>query len=143
LQEISFGQTLLRLFQTARRFDIQIQPQLILFQKTLLTVEGMGRQLCPDLDLWNTALPCLEHWQQQRLGSNYLLRKIKNHAPTWLEKLPDLPALVYKALQGAQDPTLIPVNSASQGAATARPSVWYFILGAISATVLILLFVRL
>lgn len=101
LKDISFGKTLLRLFQTARRFDMQIQPQLILLQKTLISVEGLGRQLYPDLDLWHTAKPFLETWMRNRVGSNYLIRKIKSYGPFWLEKLPDLPGLIYKALQQA------------------------------------------
>ncbi len=145
LKEISFAQTLLRLFQTARRFDIQIQPQLILFQKTLFTVEGMGRQLYPDLDLWNTALPLLEEWQKQRLGSNMLLRKIKTHAPAWLEKLPDLPGLVYKALQSTQSENInfnLAPNQRNNTAAI-TPAVWYyFVLGAVSATLLITIWLR-
>lgn len=145
LKDISFGQTLLRLFQTARRFNIQIQPQLILFQKTLLTVEGMGRQLYPDLDLWNTALPLLEQWQQQRLGKNYLMRKIKAHAPTWLEKLPEFPGLVFKALQSTQHNIIQTSDNLaiSDSSAAMQPSIWYyFVLGAVSATLVLTLWLR-
>ncbi len=129
LKEISFGKTLLRLFQTARRFDMQIQPQLILLQKTLISVEGLGRQLYPDLDLWNTAKPFLEDWTRDRIGSNTLMRRIKALGPYWLEKLPDLPGLVYRALQASNIGYLQPAVAAK------RPWVWYyFILGALSAS---------
>lgn len=130
LKDISFGKTLLRLFQTARRFDMQIQPQLILLQKTLISVEGLGRQLYPDLDLWHTAKPFLEDWMRKRIGSKFLLRRIKSLGPQWLEKLPELPAMVYRSLQGSTVPTKV----------IARPSVWYyFILGALSTTSIMLL----
>jgi 2-polyprenylphenol 6-hydroxylase len=76
LKEISFGKTLLRLLQTARRFNMEIQPQLILLHKTLISVEGLGRQLYPDLDLWSTAKPFLEAWMHKRVGGNFLIRKI-------------------------------------------------------------------
>src|SRR5471030_874231 len=81
LKEISFAQVLLRLFETARRFDMQIQPQLILLQKTLLNVEGLGRQLYPELDLWNTAQPFLERWMRERVSPKTLLKEIRAHLP--------------------------------------------------------------
>jgi ubiquinone biosynthesis protein len=135
LKDISFGKTLLRLFQTARRFDMQIQPQLILLQKTLISVEGLGRQLYPDLDLWHTAKPYLEEWMRRRVGRKYVMRKIKTLAPYWLEKLPDLPGLVYKAqLALAQNNTKT---------AAIRPSVWYyFILGGLSTALFMLMVLR-
>ena len=98
LKEISFGQLLLRLFQTARRFNMEVQPQLILLQKTLFNIEGLGRQLYPDLDLWSTAKPFLEKWLKKQLGPRAFIRKIREYAPYWAEKLPEIPDLVYQAL---------------------------------------------
>lgn len=98
LKEISFGQLLLRLFQTARRFNMEVQPQLVLLQKTLFNVEGLGRQLYPDLDLWNTAKPFLERWLRKQLGPRVFLRKIREYAPYWAEKLPEIPDLIYQGL---------------------------------------------
>lgn len=98
LKEISFGQLLLRLFQTARRFNMEVQPQLVLLQKTLFNVEGLGRQLYPDLDLWNTAKPFLEHWLRKQVGPRVFLRKIQEYAPYWAEKIPEIPDLVYQIL---------------------------------------------
>ena len=98
LKEISFGQLLLRLFQTARRFNMEVQPQLILLQKTLFNVEGLGRQLYPDLDLWNTAKPFLEHWLRKQLGTRVFFRKIREYAPYWAEKFPEFPDLIYQVM---------------------------------------------
>ncbi|GGO77194.1 putative protein kinase UbiB [Marinobacterium nitratireducens] len=99
LKDISFGQLLLGLFQTARRFNMEVQPQLVLLQKTLLNIEGLGRQLYPDLDLWKTAKPFLENWMHQRMGPKAVTRSIKSQAPDWLEKLPLMPQLVFDSLQ--------------------------------------------
>lgn len=99
LKEISFGQVLLGLFQTARRFNMEVQPQLVLLQKTLLNIEGLGRQLYPDLDLWKTAKPFLEDWMKERMGPKGVYRTIKQQAPDWLEKMPHMPQLVFDALQ--------------------------------------------
>lgn len=98
LKEISFGQLLLRLFQTARRFKMEVQPQLVLLQKTLFNIEGLGRQLYPDLDLWSTAKPFLERWLRKQLGPRAFLRKMREYAPYWAEKLPEIPELVYQVL---------------------------------------------
>lgn len=98
LKDISFGQLLLRLFQTARRFDINIQPQLILLQKTLLNVEGIGRQIYPDLDLWTTAAPFLEKWLKKQVGGRAFLRRVRENLPYWSEKLPEIPGLIYEVL---------------------------------------------
>lgn len=102
LKDISFGKTLIRLFQTARKFDMYIQPQLLLLQKTLISIEGLGRQLYPDLDLWNTAKPFLESWMRKRVGLKSILRKVKKQAPFWLEQLPHIPDLVYKKILNNQ-----------------------------------------
>lgn len=98
LKDISFGHLLLRLFQTARRFNMEVQPQLVLLQKTLLNIEGLGRQLYPALDLWQTAKPFLERWMSEQIGIRALLRQIKNNAPFWAEIAPQLPKLVVDIL---------------------------------------------
>ncbi len=99
LKEISFGLVLLRLFQTARRFNMEVQPQLVLLQKTLLNIEGLGRQLYPELDLWKTAKPYLERWMDERVGVRAFFKGIRTNLPLWAEKLPELPMLFYEALQ--------------------------------------------
>lgn len=99
LAEISFGHVLLNLFNTARRFNMEVQPQLVLLEKTLLYVEGLGRQLYPQLDLWTTAKPFLENWLRDQVGIPAVLRALKEKAPFWAEKLPELPELVYESLQ--------------------------------------------
>jgi len=103
LKEISFGHLLLRLFQTARRFNMEVQPQLILLQKTLLNIEGLGRQLNPELDLWKTAKPFLERWMAEQIGPRSLLRHLRENGPLWLEQLPRLPGLFHDVLQQARD----------------------------------------
>jgi ubiquinone biosynthesis protein len=99
LKDISFGLLLLRLFQTARRFDMVVQPQLVLLQKTLLNIEGLGRQLYPDLDLWQTAKPFLENWFKQRLGPAAKVKELLSKFPEITEQLPEFPGLVLHALQ--------------------------------------------
>ena len=91
LREISFGTMLLRLFQTARRFDMVILPQLLLLQKTLINIEGMGRDLCPELDLWRTAKPITERWMRDRMGMRGLIKETGESAPYWLHRLPEMP----------------------------------------------------
>ncbi|MDQ7988501.1 MAG: ubiquinone biosynthesis regulatory protein kinase UbiB [Candidatus Dactylopiibacterium sp.] len=98
LKDISFGKTLLRLFQTARRFEMEVQPQLVMLQKTLLNIEGMGRQLDPELDLWQTAKPFLERWMSEQIGWRALLRHVREEAPEWAGTLPQLPRLLHRAL---------------------------------------------
>jgi ubiquinone biosynthesis protein len=98
LSEISFGRVLVRLFQTSRRFNVEIQPQLVMLQKTLLNIEGLGRQLDPDLDLWTTAKPFLEKWMREQVGFKGLLRTLRSEAPHWATMLPQLPRLVHRAL---------------------------------------------
>ncbi|WP_415886277.1 ubiquinone biosynthesis regulatory protein kinase UbiB [Neptuniibacter sp. QD37_6] len=98
LKDISFGQVLLGLFQTARRFNMEVQPQLVLLQKTLLNIEGLGRQLYPDLDLWETGKPFLENWMKERMGPKGVFRSIKQQAPDWLEKMPHMPQLIFDSL---------------------------------------------
>lgn len=105
LKDISFGQTLLRLFQTARRFDMEIQPQLVLLQKTLLTVEGLGRQLYPDLDLWHTAKPFLEKWMKQHYGWRGFYRNVQERFPQWIDKLPEMPEAIHDIVSFWQNET--------------------------------------
>jgi ubiquinone biosynthesis protein len=101
LKDISFGQLLLRLFQTARRFDMHVQPQLVLLQKTLLNIEGLGRQLYPELDLWQTAKPFLEEWFHERLGPKAKFNKLIKQFPEFAEQFPEITSLIYKALNNA------------------------------------------
>ena len=103
LKEISFGNLLLRLFQTARRFNMEVQPQLVLLQKTLLNIEGLGRQLYPDLDLWQTAKPFLERWMSEQVGARAFAGRLRRSLPEWSEHLPEIPALLHRSLQQAAD----------------------------------------
>lgn len=98
LKEISLGKVLLRLFQTSRRFNIEVQPQLVLLQKTLLNIEGLGRDLDPDLDLWVSAKPFLERWMSEQIGWRGLVRRVQQEAPNWGVWLPQAPRLVHRAL---------------------------------------------
>ena len=99
LAEISFGHVLLNLFNTARRFNMEVQPQLVLLQKTLLYIEGVGRQLYPQLDLWKTAKPFLETWIKDQVGFPALVRAIKEKGPFWIERMPEVPELIFNGLQ--------------------------------------------
>lgn len=96
---VSLGQLLMRLFQTARRYRINIQPQLVLLQKTLLNVEGVCRQLSPHLDLWKIAEPCLERWMKKQVGIRAFFRRVRENLPYWSEKLPEIPGLFHDLLQ--------------------------------------------
>jgi len=99
LREISFGKLLLRLFQVARRFHINIQPQLVLLQKTLLSIEGLSRTLAPDLDLWASASPQIEKWLRKQVGPKAFLRRIRDNLPLWSEQFPEIPTLIYEVLK--------------------------------------------
>ena len=99
LKEISLGMVLMRLFQTSRRFQVEIQPQLVLLQKTLLNIEGLGRQLDPDLDLWSTAKPFLETWMLNQMGPQRLINDLKAEAPHYAKLLPELPRLLHSYLR--------------------------------------------
>jgi len=99
LKDISLGQVLMRLFQTSRRFNVEIQPQLVLLQKTLLNVEGLGRQLDPELDLWATAKPFLERWMNEQVGWRALVNQLKKEAPRYAQLFPELPRLLHDALK--------------------------------------------
>jgi ubiquinone biosynthesis protein len=98
LKDISFGRVLMRLFQASRRFNVEVQPQLVLLQKTLLNVEGIGRQLNPDLDLWTTAKPFLERWMSEQVGWRGLVRRVRDEAPAWTIAVPQLPRLIHQVL---------------------------------------------
>jgi ubiquinone biosynthesis protein len=123
LKEISFGRALLRLFQTSRRFNVEIQPQLVMLQKTLLNIEGLGRQLDPDLDLWKTAKPFLERWMSEQIGWRGLIRNLRTEAPRWTAILPQLPRLLHRVLDedrlGAIDRSLTALVAAQRRRARA------------------------
>ncbi|MDO5059059.1 MAG: ubiquinone biosynthesis regulatory protein kinase UbiB [Neisseria sp.] len=137
LAEISFGLVLMRLFETSRRFNVEIQPQLVLLQKTLLNIEGLGRQLDPNLDLWDTAKPFLTQWMKEQIGPKALLRNLKNEAPDWAQILPALPrklnALVDETRQKEMRDAYLHLVKVQQ-----RQSIWLAVIAA--ALVLILLF---
>jgi ubiquinone biosynthesis protein len=99
LREISLGMVLMRLFQMSRRFHVDIQPQLVLLQKTLLNIEGLGRQLDPELDLWATAKPFLERWMLDQIGPQKLVEELRDQAPRYAKLLPELPRLLHAYLQ--------------------------------------------
>jgi ubiquinone biosynthesis protein len=103
LKEISFAQVLLRLFETARRFDMQIQPQLILLQKTLFNIEGLGRELYPELDLWKTARPILQTWMRERMSPRTMLRRMRTQLPDTIEALKQVPQLFQTAVRDAAE----------------------------------------
>lgn len=98
IKDISFGKVLVSLFHTARLFNMEVQPQLVLLQKTLLNIEGLGRQIYDELDLWETAAPFMERWMDNQVGIRHLLKSIGQNAPRWLEQLPEIPDLVFAAM---------------------------------------------
>lgn len=121
LSDISIAKLLMRLFQTGRRFNMEVQPQLVLLQKTLLAIEGLGRTLYPDLDLWSTAKPFLEKWIKEQVGPRALMRKTVKNAPFWAEQLPEIPGLLYESLVFAKQKRLheaAELRSAINGQAT-------------------------
>ena len=109
LKDISFGQLLVQLFRTAGRFNMEVQPSLVLLQKTLLNIEGLGRQLYPELDLWQTALPFLENWNRRRLSPITLLNRIRENIPDWIHQLPDFPRLLLQTVSENQE--LLEINA--------------------------------
>jgi ubiquinone biosynthesis protein len=142
LKDISLGQVLLRLFQTSRRFNVQIQPQLVLLQKTLLNVEGLGRQLDPELDLWSTAKPFLERWMGEQVGLEGLTQRLKDEAPRYAKLLPELPRLLHAALQPRQDSALMQTLLAEQRRTNRvlRAVLWVsigFVLGVLASQLLL------
>ncbi len=110
LKEISLGLVLMRLFQTSRRFNVEIQPQLVLLQKTLLNIEGLGRQLDPELDLWSTAKPFLEKWMSQQVGPRKFWDQIKDEAPLYAKMIPALPRLFYDYFKNSPQDLRIELN---------------------------------
>jgi ubiquinone biosynthesis protein len=129
LKEISLGMVLMRLFQTSRRFDVEIQPQLVLLQKTLLNIEGLGRELDPDLDLWSTAKPFLEKWMIDQMGPKKLWEQLKSEAPRYTKLIPELPRLVHDYLRvprsaGLNDEVLRLLQESRQTQATLMRIIW-------------------
>jgi ubiquinone biosynthesis protein len=103
IKEISYGKLLLRLFQTARRFNMEVQPQLVLLQKTLLNIEGMGRELYPDLDLWVTAKPFLQRWMDEQGGIRHLFKGAKENLPKFIEQMPHMPVMVNEVIKNLHE----------------------------------------
>ncbi len=126
LREISFGQVLISLFEAAQRFDAQMQPQLMLIQKTLLQIEGVGRQLYPDLDLWKTAQPLLRQWVHERWSLRAIANDVRKQLPDMVQALRQVPPLVENAIQRARDGRFsVPVaTQGSRTAAAADPRRW-------------------
>ena len=111
ISEISFARLIVRLFQTARRFNMPVQPQLVLLQKTLFNIEGLGRQLYPDLDLWETAKPYLERWMRDQFGPAALIRGLRREVPRLVPMIPELPAISLELLRQARDQgSMAPTN---------------------------------
>jgi ubiquinone biosynthesis protein len=147
LKEISLGLVLMRLFQASRRFNVYIQPQLVLLQKTLLNVEGLGRELDPDLDLWITAKPILEDWMRAQVGIEGLVDNMKREAPRWARTLPQLPRLVHSALHATSQPQARQTEAAIRALAAeqAKNRRWLqgiAVIGAIAVLLLLLLLSR-
>jgi len=142
LKDISFGRVLLRLFQTSRRFNIEVQPQLVLLQKTLLNIEGLGRELDPELDLWETAKPFLERWMSEQMGWRGLIERVRQEAPYWATILPQLPRLLHQALTGpaARRPDPAAVDRAGESQTQTRLLAVIAGLLALVAALLIMLF---
>ena len=134
LKEISFGKVLLRLFQTSRRFNVEVQPQLVMLQKTLLNIEGLGRQLDPDLDLWKTAKPFLENWMSEQMGWRGLLASFQQEAPLWSRSLPQLPRLIHQALDPARNGNTAAVVELTAEASRIRR--WLFVSVGLSLSLL-------
>ena len=131
LKDISLAHLLVDLFLIARRFDAEIQPSLVLLQKTLLNIEGLGRQLYPELDLWQTAHPFLERWLRERFKPARLLRGLRRHGPEWLERFPELPQLAYRTLARLERIELDATREARDNAASgASATAAVFCLGA-------------
>jgi len=141
LKEISLGKVLVQLFRASRRFNVEVQPQLTMLQKTLLAVEGLGRELDPDLDLWVTAKPFLERWMSEQIGWRALRRRLEAEAPYLVQALPELPRLLHQRLQApaaASDAALLALASAQR----ARNN-WLAVLALLLAGVLVALMARL
>jgi ubiquinone biosynthesis protein len=145
LKDLSLGLILMRLFQTSRRFNVEIQPQLVLLQKTLLNIEGLGRDLDPDLDLWSTAKPFLEKWMLEQIGPKKLVNELRNEAPRYAKLLPELPRLLFEFLQrphsAANSPELLALLTEQKRTNRLLQGIVYggvgFVLGLIAMQILI------
>jgi ubiquinone biosynthesis protein len=140
LSEISLARVLIQLFKASRRFNVEIQPQLVLLQKTLLNVEGLGRQLDPDLDLWVTAKPFLERWMEDQIGWRALERKLREEAPFLVTALPQLPRMIYQKLSAP--PAATDAAMKELAAAQRTRNWWLALVAALLAGVLVLLLQR-
>ena len=145
LKELSLGLVLMRLFQTSRRFQVEIQPQLVLLQKTLLNIEGLGRELDPELDLWNTAKPFLEKWMLEQIGPQKLLNELKAQAPRYAKLIPELPRLLHDYLQqqkGGQDKALIELLAEQKRTNNLLQKIMWGGIGFVLGLILIQLYLR-
>lgn len=124
LKDISCAQMLLRLFQTGRRFNMEIQPQLVLLQKTLFAIEGLGHQLYPELNLWDTAKPFLEKWLKKEAGLEAFVQEMRKQAPYWTEILPSMPLLVHDALSYVKEKRLRDTRPIEHAAQASHPAGW-------------------
>ena len=138
LKDISLGQVLMRLFQTSRRFNVEIQPQLVLLQKTLLNIEGLGRQLDPELDLWSTAKPFLERWMNQQIGWRGLVDNLVREAPRYVQLFPEMPRLLHQALKASHgtDNAVLAALLAEQRKTNAMLRLGLVVIGALIVTAL-------
>ena len=146
LKELSLGLVLMRLFQTSRRFQVEIQPQLVLLQKTLLNIEGLGRDLDPDLDLWNTAKPFLEKWMLEQIGPQKLIDQLKSQAPRYAKLIPELPRLLHDYLQqhnAGHDKALVELLAEQKRTNNLLQKIIYGGLGFVLGLILIQIYVRL
>ena len=146
LKELSLGLVLMRLFQTSRRFQVEIQPQLVLLQKTLLNIEGLGRDLDPDLDLWNTAKPFLEKWMLEQIGPQKLIDQLKSQAPRYAKLIPELPRLLHDYLQqhnAGHDKALVELLAEQKRTNNLLQKIIYGGLGFVLGLILIQICVRL
>ncbi|WP_133140588.1 ubiquinone biosynthesis regulatory protein kinase UbiB [Legionella genomosp. 1] len=129
LKDISFAQVVLRLFQVARRFQMEVQPQLVLLQKTLLAIEGLGRQLYPELDLWATAKPFLEKWIKQQMGPRAFLQQLRDNLPFYAEQLPQLPRLMHEVLMLSKEEKMRSLYQINHLSPPQKRSFWFRGLG--------------
>jgi len=139
LKDISFAQVLVRLFSTSRRFNVEIQPQLLLLQKTLLNVEGLGRQLDPELDLWKTAKPFLEAWMKRQVGFAGLVERLRTEAPQWSRLLPQVPRLAAQALMAVESQERVLAELAELKRANAQRNRWLAVAVWLMAAVVLML----
>jgi len=146
LKEISLGMVLLRLFQTSRRFNVEVQPQLVLLQKTLLNIEGLGRQLDPELDLWNTAKPFLEQWMIDQVGPKRFFQQLREQAPQYAKIMPQLPRLMHDFLKhsssGSKDQQLKALLAEQQRTNRLLQAIVYVVIGFVSTLIVLQAFER-